>query len=45
MERTKDTDEEDMRVTARKDEFVQKLKGQTITEKELLELQVLAMLY
>jgi 3-dehydroquinate dehydratase len=36
---------EAMKVKERKDELIQKLKDQTITEKELLELQVLIILY
>ena len=36
---------ETMKVMERKDELIQKLKDQTITEKELLELQVLTILY
>ena len=36
---------ETMKVMERKDELIQKLKDQTIAEKELLELQVLATLY
>jgi hypothetical protein len=36
---------ETMKVMERKDELIQRLKDQTITEKELLELQVLTILY